>query len=132
MDQNKKFEEILLNFKKSGRYSPYADLSRAEINSVAAGLGIMFPEEYILALTAGSFYKSNFHFIRPVSVEAQPHLLAFAQWNDTMFAFNLDEKIDPRFCVYVLIGEFVEKKFDNFLDWFDMVYHTSTQPFSSG
>lgn len=129
---NETVETIIEKFNAAGRFTPVPAVTPEQMRETEKELDFKFPPDYIHVLTTGSFYKANIHFIKPEIAAVDANLVIFAQWNDTQFAFHRGKQNDQgQYPVYVLVGEFVEKRFDAFKEWFAMVYDTATQPFTS-
>ncbi len=130
--QEEKIDALIAQFEEAGRYTAIPAVTPEQMRETEKVLDFSFPEDYIKVLTSGSFYKANIHFMKPEVSELNNDLIVFAHWNDTQFGFHRKDKNamgEP--AIYVTVGEFTEKRFDNFCQWFGMVYDTATQPFTS-
>lgn len=123
--------EIVNKFNEAGRFTPIPAVSQEELEKQEKHFGMEFPQDYKKVQTMGSFYKANIHFLAPERLRQNPEMVVFASWNDALFAFHTMERIADESPVYMIVGEFVEKKYDSFRQWFEMVLETATQPFAS-
>jgi hypothetical protein len=121
-------QSIINKFNREGRFSASQTYTENDLERFESNTGIQFPEDFKKVHLSGSFYKCNFHFIEPRLIMKNPELVSFARWNETLFAFGPKEEDSNDFPVYMLVGEFVEKKFKNFCEWFHMVYEATREP----
>lgn len=126
-----KIDDIIEKFKATGRYSKEITFSPEDMDAWEKEIGVKFPPDYRKAQSSGSYYKANFRFMKPEKMSTDPGMVLFAYWNDARFAFKTDEGKNGDFPVYILVGEFVEKRFENFREWFAMVFDNASQPFNS-
>lgn len=127
-----KIDKLIDKFKEAGRFSPHKTFSEVDLEKYETDLGNILPDNYKLVHLSGSYYKSNFHFLKPERLPVNPDLIAFACWNETLFAFHSKEGNNNDYPVYVVVGEFTEKKYANFLEWFSMVFDATIEPFNPG
>ncbi len=124
-----KIEEIIAKFQKAGRFSDQPTFNEKTLEEWEKEFGVKLPPDYRAAQLAGSYYKANFRFMKPE--RAEQNMIVFAYWNDARFAFHIVEGERGDYPVYILLGDFREKKYQNFCEWFSMVYETATSPFNS-
>lgn len=117
--------KILEGFRRANLLKGNPRYTETQIAEFENNVGYKLPEDYKTALKAGYIDKGNFHFVTPRRFEHDDSMIVFGTWNKDIFMFSTREGHGD-YPVYVSVGEEdtnPEKRFNNFVEWFEAVLH---------
>ena len=121
-------KDSIQTLKEHGRYSAEAVHGERELREWERTLRFDFPQSYRSTVLGGSYDLANFYFRDPFIPDHFPGFVAFAEWNDDLFAFSAGDS-GAEGPVYVLLeGSQPLKKYADFGAWFASAVEMAERP----